>query len=444
MGKGTLIDTQIVDDFTQIHPALYYLDDMAYVSIKCQIQETYLDNEIKRYKLRDGFYTVTNNNERFVYSTEELTKRKLYYSGKLDILQKRWNKDDVIEFCKTKKSLTIQEIFQIVRNEFYFYMIIDDVRVFDLLACFVIYTYFHPLFNYASIIHLWGHAGTGKTKICSLLDAMCFNPVNSANISAATLYRIIEGSKATVILDESEDLMGTDKGKEIVNMLLAGIGKSGEVYRQEKNANENFSTATFKIFSPKVIANIRGIEIPSILTRVIRIITTGSKDRDKIILNRTVESESMAWENNRNQLYRMALTRFKEVIETKASLPEHELSGRTFNIWEGILTIAHICGEDIYKSLVQYAKENEEIIKIDIDVQADDMNEVKEKLKNLCNGVDTYKATADELLSLLRNEYGSISKKELHTRMERMGLRTKVGRLDGKVVRFYEIFKEKL
>ena len=67
-----------------------------------------------------------------------------------------------------------------------------------------------------------------------MLDALCFNPVNSANISAATLYRIIEGSRATVLLDESEDLMGTEKGKEIINMLLAGIGKSGEVYRQEK------------------------------------------------------------------------------------------------------------------------------------------------------------------------------------------------------------------
>jgi hypothetical protein len=442
MSKRVLLDTEIVDNLTQIHPALSFIDNIAIVSIKCQIKKTYLVGEQKQYKFEDGFYVITNEGDKFIYDTQELNKRNFYYSGKIDILRKRWDDKDAVDFINDKQSKTIQEIFQLIRNEFYYYMTIDDTRIFDLLTCFVIYTYFHPLFNYASIIHLWGTAGTGKTKICSLLDAMCFNPVNSANISAATLYRIIQGSRATVILDESEDLMGTDKGKEIINMLLAGIGKSGEVYRQEKSVNEVFSTSTFKIFSPKIIANIKGIELPSILTRVIRVVTVGTKDNT--YANRTVEIESKTWEYNRNQLYRSCLTRFNEVKEAVGNLPEHNLSGRTFNIWEGILTIAYICGEEYYKSLVEYAKENEETIKIDIDVQEDDVNEVKEKLKALCNGDLTYKATSSELLALLDSEYGAISKKELHSRLLRIGIKSKLGRIDNKVTRYYEIIKSKL
>lgn len=443
MGKKTIIDIKMVNNFPRIHPALDYIDGTGLVSVKCQLQERYVEGnnpEIK-IRLRDGFYTVLSNGESFVFSQEELVKRQLYYAGKLDIMKMRWSSKDIEEFCKDRKSMSIQEIHKMIRNEFFYYLDINDARIYDLLACFVIFTYFHPLFDYATIIHLWGNAGTGKTKVCSLLDALCFNPVNSANISAATLYRIIEGSRATVLLDESEDLMGTEKGKEIINMLLAGIGKSGEVYRQEKT-NDMFSTTTFRIFSPKVIANIKGIELPSILSRVIRIVMLGSKD--KTILNRNVELESKTWEYYRNQLYRMALTRYEDIKAMKGNLPELTLKGRNFDIWEGILTVACVCGMEVYKSLLEYAQENEEMIKVDIDVQDEDANAVKEKLKELCGDNQYYRATPDELKQLLMQEYGNISKKELHTRLGRIGVKSKIGRIDGKMARFYEIYKDRI
>jgi hypothetical protein len=437
-----VIDTEIVNNFIRIHPALDFVDGMSMITIKCQLRERYIVGKSDDIKvcLRDGFYTILNNGDSFVYSVEELSKRELYYSGKLDIVKMRWDNKDIESFCKNRESKTIYEMFQIIRNEFFYYLDISDARVYDLLACFVIFTYFHPLFNYATIIHLWGNAGTGKTKVCSLLDALCFNPVNSANISAATLYRIIEGSRATVILDESEDLMGTEKGKDIINMLLAGIGKSGQVYRQEKT-NEIFSTAIFRVFSPKVIANIKGIELPSILSRVIRIVMTGSKD--KVILNRNVEIENKSWEYYRNQLNRMALTRYEDVVNVINKLPEHKLSGRNFDIWEGLLSIAFICGKEVYDGLIQYAIENEMIIKQDIEIQEDDTTEVKNKLRALCEDAP-YKATSTELLSLLLPEYGVISKKELHARLSRLGIKIELGRINGIVTRYYNLTKEKL
>jgi hypothetical protein len=437
-----IIDTQIVNNFIRVHPALDFTNGSGMVTIKCQLRERYTvgkDEDNIKVSLRDGFYTILSNGDAFIYSPEELSKRELYYSGKLDIVKMRWDNKDVEEFRKDRTSKSIYDMFQIIRNEFFYYVANDDGRIYDLLACFVLFTYFHPLFNYATIIHLWGNAGTGKTKVCSLLDALCFNPVNSANISAATLYRIIEGSRATVILDESEDLMGTEKGKEIINMLLAGIGKSGQVYRQEKT-NDVFSTAIFRIFSPKIIANIKGIELPSILSRVIRIVMTGSKD--KVILNRNVEIENKSWEFYRNQLYRMALLHYEEIKNVIGQLPEHKLNGRNFDIWEGILTIAYACDKEIFDGLITYAIENEMIIKQDIEIQEDDTTEVKSKLLELCKD-EPYKATSTELLELLFPEYGSISKKELHARLSRFGIKINLGRINGKVTRYYELRKEK-
>ena len=84
------------------------------------------------------------------------------------------------------------------------------------------------------------------------------------------------------------------------------------------------------------------------------------------------------------------------------------------------------------------------MIKVDIDVQDEDANAVKEKLKELCGDNQYCRATPDELKQLLMQEYGNISKKELHTRLGRIGVKSKIGRIDGKMARFYEIYKDRI
>ena len=97
-----------------------------------------------------------------------------------------------------------------------------DERFYDLLSCFIVYTYFYPLFYNAPVLQFWGEMRTGKTKNLMLLEAMTFNPVNSANISSSSVFRLIESRRATILFDESEDLMTSERAREIRNMLLAG------------------------------------------------------------------------------------------------------------------------------------------------------------------------------------------------------------------------------
>ena len=185
---------------------------------------------------------------------------------------------------------------------------------------------------------------------------MCFNPVNSSNISAASLFRLIENRRAIVILDESEDLLGSERCRDIRNMLLAGTGKSGETYRQEKSLNDKYTTQAYRVFSPKVIANIAGVDVAALQSRIIQVTTSCSTNPIK--LNRDVTTEDTRWSDTRNQLYRLCLFRSDEVFTMQAKLPKHELSGRSFKIWEGILTISSLAGSEIWEEVLSYAKEN--------------------------------------------------------------------------------------
>jgi hypothetical protein len=275
-----------------------------------------------------------------------------------------------------------------------------------------------------------------------LLEAMMFNPINSANISSASVFRLIESRRSVIILDESEDLLGSEKSRDLRNMLLAGTGKSGETFRQEKSDDETYSTRSYKVFSPKIIANIAGVDVAALQSRIIQINTVTSNNKEK--LNRDVNLDKVEeWNPVRSELYRLSLIRGREVIEMKSKLSQHELTGRTFRIWEGLLTIASLVGFDTWEEMIMFAKNNKVSIENEMASQGNDPNELPNKLMSFCPDDKLYKITPVELLSRL-STYGITSPKDLSFKMGKFGLKSKLSRNGAKVERYYVLSKEKL
>lgn len=342
-----------------MHPALDFYDGKAIVSIGEQIQYTYSDQSIN---FSDGDYTILSTGETFICSQPELAKRRLYYSRGLDLPMCRWEYRDIEDFCKSvqnghKPVADIKTLYSTIRNLIIHYIDFEDHKVYDVLACFIVYTYFHPLFQNAPILQFWGEMKTGKTKTVSLLSALCFNPVNSANISESSVFRLVEGRRATLLLDESEDLMTSDRGKAISNLLLAGYNKSGETFRQERdNSNGRYKTVSFMVFSPKVIANISGVSLAPLLSRTIRIITTGASDKAKA--NRELNQDDITFQKIRNYLYRLVMLLHQQIATARDNMKKTELGDRAYGIWQGILTIASLIDDSTWYKVHSYAVEN--------------------------------------------------------------------------------------
>lgn len=372
MAKRKLVSIRIASDLVPIEPALDFFNGVAIVSVKEKAIVEYQigkeEDEIEE-RHEERAYSVLSTGHRFFCTHSTLAQEGLFYSGCLDLPLNRWRYEDICEFCENGQQAApdIHNIFRTVREKFAYYMDFEDDRYHDILSCFVIYTYFYPLFPNAPLLHLWGEFQSGKTKIVSLLTAMAFNPVNSSNISSASVFRLVQGRRAIVLLDESEDLMGSEKGKEIRNMLLAGTGKSGEAYRQEKMFDDTYKTASYKVFSPKVIANITGVDLAPLQSRTIRLTTTGAQDKMKA--NRYPDLDNPEWQPIRSALYRLCLTRFKELEEQRENVPEIGLSGRQLGSWLGILTIAHWLQDEVWDSVLAFAKENTAELKAELGVE---------------------------------------------------------------------------
>ena len=443
MSKPTLVSREMVNGYTPVHPALDFWEGRAIVSIGQQIQYNYDNGDID---FRDGELTVLSDGDHFLYDKKELALRKLYYSRALDLPMSRWEHEDAVKFCKECKDgslvqVGIKDLYQQVKDEFAYYMDFDRDEYYDILACFVIYSYFYPLFTNAPIVQLWGNLKTGKSKTISLLDAMAFNPINSANISEATVFRVIEGRRAILLLDESEDLMSSERGKAISNLLLAGYSACGETYRQEKTFQDRYKTTAFRVFSPKIIANIEGVSLAPLKSRIIRLVTTGALDKTRA--SRAVNLSDKKWKTIRNNLYRLTMTIYSNVIDARDNLPVSGLSGRELGIWEGILTIASLT--DVWDIVLSYAIENTEVMKDELREGDTSRIILSELLNIVTNGEDGFYSVGKLWRHFSMVEDSEITtKRALGNSMKRLGFSSKLKKSSGKVYRGYDLFEEKV
>lgn len=445
------VEIRMAEELEDCNPALDFVGDKSIVTIRVKAivaKQLITKSETKhKEELEQTHYSLLYNGngtaETFWMNEKELISHKLFYDGKLDISGNRWSIKDMEDFKSNPSSIPLKQLYELIWNKYNYYYEFEDERFYWIMTIFTIYSYFFPIFSHAPILQFFGEFRTGKTKLCQLIEAMAFNPLNSSNISASTVFRTIQAARSLIILDESEDLTKDKERLEIVNMLLSGTNRSGKAYRQEKSSNDNYQTKAYHVFGPKIIANITGIGIDSLQSRIIRINTSGTVDKEK--KNRDVDQESNEWQDIRNQLYRLALTRHQEVRKIKDTLAVEGLSGRWYNMWFGLLVISRLCSEKMYENMLTIAIELSEEAENQFTVESPSrmliqhlINVVKE------NGRDKY--TAEELYKTFDPETKKAmlfeSKKSFGLLMIKIGLKSKLTRTGNKVDRLYTLSQE--
>lgn len=129
---------------------------------------------------------------------------------------------------------------------------LQDDSEYILLANYAILSYCFQLFDRIPYLSLRGTKGSGKTTVMEILNHMVRNPKFNTNVTPAALFRMIEESMPTLLIDEVEALGAKSSGNSpIIQILNSGYQKDGRVPRIIKNEIVEFGT-----FSPKVIAGI--------------------------------------------------------------------------------------------------------------------------------------------------------------------------------------------
>jgi len=178
---------------------------------------------------------------------------------------------------------------------------------------------------------------SGKTLLLELLFNLVFRPLPASNITASSLFRVIERYKSTLLLDEAETYLCN-------NEELRGIINSG--YRRSssyviRTVGDDYEPVVFNTFGPKAIAQIdkpqETILDRSVLINIRR--KTPDEKPERLRSDRAFED----FKHLRQKALRWTKDHLKHLMDSEPQVPE-ELNDRARDSWRPLLAIAELAG----------------------------------------------------------------------------------------------------
>jgi hypothetical protein len=345
------------DIWQSVHPAIDVIDDTAFVGVNLPCE---LSDDKGKTEIRELHFLINSKREKILCHKEELSKLKLRLKHSVVKLPNRWSLQSIKDWLDGKASVDPQELYIAIKTSFETYIEFEDSTVYDFLTLWTIGTYFFDVFNAYPYLYIGGMKQVGKTKLLTLLSLLCHNAIFSNNISTASAFRLIQSGRCTLLMDETEKLRNPEREIDFRNMLYAGYKKGALVYRTHK---DTLKPEPFEVYSPKALANIRGLE-DVLEDRCITVIMKRGKNLE--IVNREIPLESEVWPKIRDTLYVFYLSYFNELSELSEQvnlLRETDLKQRDLEVWKPILTLAlffskHFSG--LFQKISEFAKRKAE------------------------------------------------------------------------------------
>jgi hypothetical protein len=329
----------------ELHPSIDFKDGVAYVgtALRADVRSKNSENEPE---VRKKFFLVTSRRE--IIPIENLNDYGLTLSNSPVGFETRWSPESIAEFLNGAE-VSPKKVFEGIRNAYLEYIEFEDSRVYDFITLWTIGTYFHRLFSSYPYVYLGGVKRTGKSKTLTIASELCFNGILSMSLTTSSLFRLVDGARCVLLLDESEGLANPERAMELRALLLSGYKKGGVVYRTEKTRSEKFFPQGFEVYSPKMLANIQGVE-DILEDRCVTIIMRRGKDKN--VVNSEIKSEDPIWQELRDELhvfYLQEVAKFSQFINSVVSedsavsegSEQHvEVTARALELWKPILILA--------------------------------------------------------------------------------------------------------
>lgn len=215
-----------------------------------------------------------------------------------------------------------------------------------IIALWVAHSHAIEAFDYTPYLHISSpEKRCGKSRVLDSLNLLVPQPWCAVSPSEAVIYRKIEASRPTLLLDEVDTIFtgGKDENKEGLRALLnAGFNRSATVPRCVGPQHE---IKDFPVFCAKVIAGIGRLpdtvadrSLPIVLARKTRDQTVDRfRPRDAAEFAEPIHAELAAWAGDAATI--------RSLRAARPTLPD-SLSDRAQDICEPLLAIADAAGDD--------------------------------------------------------------------------------------------------
>jgi hypothetical protein len=221
-----------------------------------------------------------------------------------------------------------------------------DTRLYDLLTCITIGTYFFDVFGVFPITWFFGVTDTGKSRGLKCLVYAGKKGIYWEDPTSATVKRMADFLQPVLGIDEYQDV------EHILRGHVRSSYKEGISSPRLEESRDGWVLRAFANFHPVVIASTEEIDYAS-FTRTIPI---------KMMKGNPVEDRDPTeydFDDNRDDLYISRLTQANKVYETFQTLRKAGLGllGREWEIWRAPLTIAKMISEEVFNSVLGLARE---------------------------------------------------------------------------------------
>lgn len=231
----------------------------------------------------------------------------------------------------------------------YVYQYCDLSPVFlRIVPYFVLLTYLYEDFYEIPYLRVLWDYGSGKSRFLRVVGNISYSPiVANGGTSLSAIFRMIEMTKWTLILDEA-DFQFSDTTNDIIKLLNNGFAKGNPIMRAD---GDNFEPRAYDVYCPKIIWWRMEFRDKATESRCIVEVMRRTNRKD-IPLNLTKQFEHEAL-TLRNKLYQ-----FRYDYQGKMAIQEERiewLEWRLNQILNPILSIIKSVGkEEDYKNIVSY------------------------------------------------------------------------------------------
>ena len=226
-----------------------------------KLRSQFFSRDIGAYRLAEPDMVITSEPKTYSDSdgfAKEFSIADIAETFRVSSHVGRWAQSDLEDFADSGRVPDPVHLATKIRDLLNSFVVFPKPEQAALVALWIMATYMFELFNAFPYLHLFGPAGSGKTKLLSVLSQLVYNPVFTGNISLAAMFRVVEATAGTVLLDEAE-ILGTDFGVEHKLLLNGGYKKGACVYRMEQGEGGRFGIREFNIFSPKALGSINAL-----------------------------------------------------------------------------------------------------------------------------------------------------------------------------------------
>ncbi len=179
--------------------------------------------------------------------------------------------------------------------------------------------------------------GCGKTTLLDVVAQLVFRPLPAANVSASAIFRVVEGHRPCLLIDEADSFFAGNE--ELRGILNSGHRLGGSVLRNVGDDHEPRAFSTFAACAIALIGQLPG----TLADRSITINLTRRKSDEAVEPFRFDRVDHLV--ELRRKLMRWTADNAETIAATEPHMPAG-LYNRLADNWRPLLAIATVAGGD--------------------------------------------------------------------------------------------------